>query len=243
MPQLRISDYFQSVTTRITYMLPTREVIRDEYILHGVGLVSSGAYEEKALSDNAELIAELERISCAIKDAVRSTNTWTGIEGIEAEDLELYSAFLSFCHLIWDEDVSQTEPLVYEYMRRAVIIDNDTVHKVCWYFVDSLIHNDEAGAFRLARSSPDSEQLIMTIYADDYYKALKMQLLLHIYKGKAGRDGVDIAACRSCGKLYARSRKNSRLCSLCGSSAERSRSCRQRKRKEMIRDAAQKIDP
>lgn len=233
MPQLRIPEYFQSITTRVTYPSPIQEnSSKKVFLLPGEGVVTSGLYKMVDLSDNAVLIDELVKIHTEIKSATPCASAWSGIDGVEPERLDLYGAFLAFCHLIWDEDVSQTEPLVYEYMRRSVITDNDTVHKVCWYYIDSLLYGKEAAGFRLARSSPNAEELTISIHAENYYEALTTQLLLHIYKGKAGRDGADIAVCRTCGRLYVRARKNSRLCATCASSTERSRSCRQRKREE-----------
>lgn len=243
MPQLRIPEYFQSITARVMYALPIQKNSGEKVLfLPGEGVVTSGRYKTLELSDNAVLIAELEKIHADIKNATPCANTWSGIEGVDPERLNLYGAFLAFCHLIWDEDVSQTEPLVYEYMRRSVITDNDTVHKVCWYYIDSLLYDRNAMGFRLARSSPNAEELTISIYADDYYAALTTQLLLHIYKGKSGRDGADIAVCRTCKRLYVRVRKNSRLCPDCASSTERSRSCRQRKREE-TRNAAKENNP
>lgn len=243
MLQVRIPEYFQSITARVTYPSPIQENSGEKvFLLPGEGIVTSGRYEMVELSDNAVLIDELVKIHADIKSARPCASTWSGIHGVKPERLDLYAAFLAFCHLIWDEDVSQSEPMVYEYMRRSVITDNDTVHKVCWYYIDSLLYDKETVGFRLARSSPNAEELTISIHAENYYAALMTQLLLHIYKGKAGRDGTDIAVCRTCKRLYVRVRKNSRLCPDCASSTERSRSCRQRKREE-TRNAAKENNP
>lgn len=245
MPQLRIQDYFQSVTMRVTYSILSDSFAKPKecVFLPGEGIVCKGKYHTKALTDNAFLIAELEKIHCLLKNAKYNSDVWFGIDCISAERLDLYSAFLCLCSIVWDEDIEQTEPLAYRYICKAVMSTESTVRETCWYFIDTITRNNGVASFQLTRPSPDAEALEMTIHADDYYQALKTQILLHIYKGKQGRDGVDIAICRDCGKPYARVRKNSRLCSLCGSSAERSRSCRQRKRLEVKQDGKKKDNP
>ena len=136
MPQLRIEDYFQSNTMQIKYAICGKEGDSgNSYFMPGEGVVQF-TYDTKCLSDNSVLITELENIRNLLKNAEQNDRTWSGVDGVRVEQLELYGAFASFCHLIWDEDVSKTEPLVYEYMRRVALGDNATVHKVCWYFID-----------------------------------------------------------------------------------------------------------
>ena len=242
MPLLRISDYFQSNTTRICYPAPTGNEPRSVYVPNE-GVVSLGAYTMISLEDNSTLVAELERINTQLKTVRKNPAVWYGFEGITYDDLELYALFLCFCYSVWEEDVEQTEPIVFEYMRGNAAGANDPVGRVCWDYVAMITTNDkDVASMRLERPSVDAEYLELTMQAKGYYGALKTQLLLHLYKGKSGRDGVDVAICRACGKLYARARKNSRLCAWCSSSTERSRHCRQRKRVEESKHA-QKDNP
>lgn len=244
MPQLRIRDYFQSVTLPISYTSTTKKTGKRETVfLPCEGIVQTGEYVQKTLSDNSLLICELEKIQRLLKNVAPNPGIWYGLEGIEFEQLELYWEFLCFCHIVWDENISETEPLLYECMARNCMLSGDTVRNTCWAYIDGLIRKNEVGMLRLEHIPFESDELTMKIRADDLHGAFMNQLILHIYKGKKGRDGADIAVCRSCGRLYARARKNSRLCSFCGSSTERSRSCRLRKKEEVEKHAAQEDDP
>ena len=244
MPQLRIRDYFQSVTWPITYTSTTKKTGKRETVfLPYEGIAQTGEYEQKALSDNTLLICELENIQSLLKNVTPNSGIWYGLDGIEFEQLELYWEFLCFCYLVWDEDISETEPLLYEYMVKNCTHSGDTVRNTCWAYIDGLICNNEVGMLRLEHIPFESDELTMKIRADDLHGAFMTQLILHIYKGKKGREGADIAVCRSCGRLFARARKNSRLCSSCNSSTERSRSCRLRKKEEVEKHAKKKDNP
>lgn len=244
MPQLRIRDYFQSTTWPVSYTSTTKRTgERETYFLPYAGIVQTGEYKQGTLSDNTLLICELEKIQSSLKSVTPNPGRWYGLDGIEFEQLELYWEFLCFCHLVWGEDISETEPLLYEYMVKNCTHSSDNVRDTCWTFIDGLICNREVGTLRLAHVQFDADELTMEICADDLHEAFMTQLFLHIYKGKKGRDGVDIAVCRSCGRLYARVRKNSRLCFSCSSSTERSRSCRLRKKEEVEKRATQEDNP
>ncbi|MBR5225056.1 MAG: hypothetical protein IKV90_05255 [Clostridia bacterium] len=237
MSLLRIPDYFQSNTTRICYPAPTGNAAENVFV-PGEGIVAIGAYETISIEDNSALITELERINAQLKTVRKNPAVWYGLEGIAHDDLELYALFLCFCYSVWEEDVSQTEPIVFEYMQNNAAGRNDSLRSTCWNYVGMIAANDkDAASMRFDVPSIEAGYLQLTMQAEGYYGALKTQLLLHIYKGKSGRDGVDIAACRTCGKLYARTRKNSRLCAWCSSSTERSRHCRLRKKMEESKNA------
>ena len=238
MSLLRIPDYFQSNTIRICYPVPTGKETANAFISNE-GIVSVGTYEMASIEDNSDLVTELDRIKGQLKTAKRNPATWYGLDGIEHDDLELYALFLCFCYSVWEEDIEHTEPMVFEYMQKNAKGISDSLGSVCWNYVGMVAENDnDVASMRFERPSAQAERLELTMQAHSRYGALKSQLLLHIYKGKSGRDGVDMATCRACGKLYARTRKNSRLCSWCSSSTERSRRCRLRKRMEELENAA-----
>ena len=84
MPDIRIPEYFPTITARVTYPSPMQESSGENvFLLPGEGVVTTGRYETVELSDNAALIDELVKIHADIKSARPCASTWSGINGCQ----------------------------------------------------------------------------------------------------------------------------------------------------------------
>lgn len=161
--------------------------------------------------------------------------TYVAISGLREELNNLYLLFICYRILIWNEKLSSIGPLWKERLRRkaeqaSVISSNE--HELCTGFLTLLIQNDVScnTVFTMTESG-ELQRIYECNTVDD---ALIYQLFLHIEAGEKGRNGYTLAHCKRCGAMYPQETRKYSLCDICRTPSERTRACREKKRKEAL---------